>query len=468
MKNNKPSLLPVLGLTTGILLVAGNMIGSGIFKKIAPMSNNLMDSSLVLLAWFAAGIITMFGAITFASLASTTKEAGGQFQYFKNTFGGFFGFMYGWSFFAVISTASIASIIYVFAESFSNFFALPLVLQQYQDISLGGFIYPFKNATVKIIAITTLIILTLYNIRGVKGGGWLSNIVTSAKIGGIFLLIVIGLTYTKSPDAVNSIIPATINIKDSSSLLQISAFFTAMLGAFWAYDGWVNITNMASEFKNPTKNVPIAIIAGTAIVTLLYTVVNYAYFQVLSPAQFATLYKTDGTIAAVEVARTALGSIGVLVISILIMVSTFGATQGSTMSAARVYYQMSKEGYFFKPFSKVHEKFHTPHISLLGQMIWASLLIISGTFDQLTDMLIFAAFVFYGMGSVAVIKLKRAGSLNFTFGYPFIPVIFLILCAVIVVNAIYSRPFESFMGLGLMATGIPVYLYFNKKLNLKK
>lgn len=468
MKNNKPSLLPVLGLTTGILLVAGNMIGSGIFKKIAPMSNNLMDSSLVLLAWFAAGIITMFGAITFASLASTTKEAGGQFQYFKNTFGGFFGFMYGWSFFAVISTASIASIIYVFAESFSNFFALPLVLQQYQDISLGGFIYPFKNATVKIIAITTLIILTLYNIRGVKGGGWLSNIVTSAKIGGIFLLIVIGLTYTKSPDAVNLIIPATINIKDSSSLLQISAFFTAMLGAFWAYDGWVNITNMASEFKNPTKNVPIAIIAGTAIVTLLYTVVNYAYFQVLSPAQFATLYKTDGTIAAVEVARTALGSIGVLVISILIMVSTFGATQGSTMSAARVYYQMSKEGYFFKPFSKVHEKFHTPHISLLGQMIWASLLIISGTFDQLTDMLIFAAFVFYGMGSVAVIKLKRAGSLNFTFGYPFIPVIFLILCAVIVVNAIYSRPFESFMGLGLMATGIPVYLYFNKKLNLKK
>ena len=463
MNNPKPSLLPILGLGTAILLVAGNMIGSGVFKKISPMSASLMDSSLVLLAWLAAGIITMLGAFTFASLASTTNEAGGQFKYFENVFGGFSGFMYGWSFFTVISTASIASIIYVFAESLNNFFALPIVFQQYQDISLGGIIYPFKNGTVKIIAVTTLILLTFYNIRGVKGGGWLSNVVTSAKIAGILMLIIIGLTYTQPAENITSITPMAPSGTDVSTLLQLSAFFTAMLGAFWAYDGWVNITNMASEFKNPTRNIPIAIISGTALVVVLYIIVNYAYFQVLTPAQFATLSKTDGTIAAVEVARTALGSIGVLIISVLIMVSTFGATQGSTMSAARVYYQMSKEGYFFSPFSKVHHKFSTPHVSLLGQMIWASLLIISGSFDQLTDMLIFAAFIFYGLGAVAVIKLKKQNQLKLTFGYPFVPIIFLIFCSIIVVNAIYSRPTESLMGLGLMMLGIPFYLYFKKE-----
>ncbi|MDD5406339.1 MAG: amino acid permease [Sulfurovaceae bacterium] len=465
MNNTKPSLLPVLGLSTAVLLVAGNMIGSGVFKKISPMSASLMDSSLVLLAWFIAGAITMLGAFTFASLATTTKEAGGQFKYFENVFGGFSGFMYGWSFFAVISTASIASIVYVFAESLNNFFALPIILQKYANYSLVGFIFPFENATVKIIAIITLVLLTLYNIRGVKHGGWLSNIVTSAKIAGILMLIIIGLTYTQPASGITPIAPMIMTHTDISTLMQISAFFTAMLGAFWAYDGWVNITNMASEFKNPTRNIPIAIITGTALIIVLYIAVNYAYFKVLSPAQFATLSKIDGTIAAVEVARTALGSIGVLVISVLIMISTFGATQGSTMSAARVYYQMSKEGYFFDSFSKVHPKFRTPHISLLGQMIWASLLIISGTFDQLTDMLIFAAFIFYGLGAVAVIKLKREDSLKITFGYPVVPWLFLILCAIIVINAIYSRPAESLMGLGLMIMGVPFYVYFKDKKN---
>ncbi len=465
MKDTKVSLLPVLGLTTAILLVAGNMIGSGVFKKIAPMSSSLMSETMVLFAWFAAGLITMLGAFTFASLATTTNEAGGQFQYFKNIFGGFFGFMYGWSFFAVISTASIASIVYVFAESVSNFFGLNQIFTEYANYSLfGGVIFPFKNATVKIIAITTLVLLTAYNIRGVKGGGWLSNVVTTAKIAGILMLIIIGFTYTSPASGIATIVPFVSPSEPSlSAMLQASAFFTAMLGAFWAYDGWVNITNMASEFKNPTRNIPIAIIAGTAITVILYIVVNYAYFQVLTPAQFATLYHTEGTIAAVEVARTALGQIGVIAISVLIMISTFGATQGSTMSASRVYYQMSKEGYFFAPFAKIHAKFHTPHISLIGQMIWASILIISGTFDQLTDMLIFAAFLFYGLGAIAVMKLKRNGHLKISFGYPFVPIAFMLLSLVIVVNAIYSRPLESLMGLGLMATGVPLYLYFKIK-----
>ena len=460
MKQKKQtSLLPILGLGTAILLVAGNMIGSGVFKKITPMSSALMNGHLILLAWIVAGFITMLGAFSFASLATTTKEAGGQFQYFKNVFGDFFGFIYGWSFFTVISTASIASIAYVFAESLVNLFHLPALFENYTHYNIMGIIFPFQNGLIKLVAIATLLILTLFNIRGVQGGGWLSNIVTSAKIAGIFLLIYLGLTYTDDLH-VTSVVISPLKTQQTNEILQMSAFFTAMLGAFWAYDGWVNITNMASEFKDPTKNIPRAIIIGTALTILLYVLVNYAYLQVLSPAEFAHLSTENGSIAAVEVAKITMGSIGITIISLLIMISTFGATQASTMSAARVYYQMSKEGYFFKPFANVHTKYHTPHISLLGQMIWASLLIISGSFDQLTDMLIFAAFIFYAMGAFAVIRLKAEGKLLFTFGYPLVPILFLLCCLVIVINAIYSRPFESLSGLGLITIGIPFYFYF--------
>ena len=461
-KEKQPSLIQVLGLGTAILLVAGNMIGSGVFKKIAPISAELMDGSLILWAWAVAGIITMLGAFSFASLATTTKEAGGQFQYFKNVFGDFFGFIYGWSFFTVISTASIASIAYVFAESFVNLFHLHSIFASYASYTIvGGFIFPFENASVKLVAITALLFLTLLNIRGVEWGGLLSNIITSAKILGILLLIIVGLTYSGHTSD-TFVAQHTMSTTQTMNIVHISAFFTAMLGAFWAYDGWVNITNMASEFKNPTKNIPIAIIAGTALTMLLYILVNYAYLQVLTPADFAHL--KEGSIAAVEVAGIAIGPLGTTIISALIMISTLGATQASTMSAARVYYQMSKEGYFFKIFSKVHKQYKTPHISLLGQMIWASILIISGTFDRLTDMLIFAAFIFYGLGAVAVIRLKRQGKLSLTFGYPFVPLLFLLCCLIIVINAVYTRPLESFMGLGLMSLGIPFYIFFRSRI----
>ncbi|MDD4950248.1 amino acid permease [Sulfuricurvum sp.] len=463
MDNTKePALLHVLGLGTAILLVAGSMIGSGVFKKIAPMSVNLANGSLILWAWVVAGLITILGAFSFASLATTTKEAGGQFQYFKNVFGVFFGFIYGWSFFAVISTASIASIAYVFAESLGNLCGVPPLLEAYSSYNIFGIIFPFQNASIKLIAVSTLIFLTIFNIRGVKGGGWLSNIVTSAKVLGILLLIFMGLSYSENSTHATVVIH-TFKPSQTSELVQISAFFTAMLGAFWAYDGWVNITNMASEFKNPTKNIPIAIIVGTALTMCLYLLVNYAYLQVLTPADFAHLSTQHGSIAAIEVAKITMGSIGITLISILIMVSTFGATQASTMSAARVYYQMSKEGYFFKPFSHVHKRFRTPYISLIGQMIWACLLIISGTFDQLTDMLVFAAFIFYALGAIAVIRLKMIGKLQITYGYPVVPLLFFLCCIVIVANSIYSRPLESLTGLGLVILGAPLYLYFRTR-----
>lgn len=462
-QKTQPSLLQVLGLGTAILLVAGNIIGSGVFKKIAPMSASLMNENLIIWAWIVAGIITMLGALSYASLASVTKEAGGQFQYFKNVFNDFTGFMFGWSFFSVISTASIASISYVFAESFVKFWHIPDFFNfSSEAVRFFGLSFS-ENFTVKFIAIMTLVSLTIYNILGVKGGGWLSNIVTAAKILGILILIVLGLSFAGSDHTPVDEVIKSDGI-DAQSIFKLSAFFTAMLGAFWAYDGWVNITNMASEFKNPTKNVPRAIIFGTLLTMILYVLVNFAYLNVLSPAEFAAISNQQGSIAAVEVANVVMGSAGIVIISALIMISTFGATQGSTMSAARVYYQMSREGLFFKPFAQVNERFRTPHISLTGQMIWASILILSGTFDQLTDMLVFVAFLFYALGAVAVIKLKRSRPDIKTYGYPFVPVLFILFCIFIIGNSIYSRPWESLIGLGLVSTGVPLYFYFRSKL----
>lgn len=461
MSNKTNHLIQALGLGTAIMLVAGNIIGSGVFKKIAPMSAELMNGALILLAWLTAGIISMLGAFCFASLATTTHEAGGQFTYLKNCYNDFTGFMYGWSFFTVISTASIASMSYVFAESVVSLFKIGSIFDSYSNINLFGIIYPFANLNVKLVAIFTLIFLAFFNIRGVKGGGLLNNIVTSAKIIGICALIVIGFVYGDSSNFSNSLTKEL----DFSLYLKLSAFFAAMLGAFWAYDGWVNITNMASEIKNPMKNVPLAIIFGTLLVMVLYTLVNYSYLLVLTPADFATIkLSNDGKIAAVEVATVALGAVGSVLISTLIMVSTFGSTQCSTMSAARVYYQMARLGYFFKAFEKVHPKYHTPYFSLAGQCVWSSILIISSTFDQLTDMLIFASFMFFALGAVAVIKLKRQNKISFTIGYPVVPALFLFFCVVIVVNSIYVRPFEAFSGLVLMSSGIPFYFYFKSKL----
>ena len=466
LDKNQPSLLQVLGLSTAILLVSGNIIGSGIYKKIGPMSAGLMDSNLILLAWFAAGIITMFGAFTYASLATTTNEAGGQFQYFKNAFGDFFGFLFGWGFFTVIGTSSIASISYVFAESVVNLFQVPEILTNSSSLSVFG-IHPFQNFTVKMVAVATLVLLTMFNIRGVKGGGWLSNTVTGAKILGILFLIVIGVTYTGGAEHA-LVAPKVVAVPeiDAHNVFMLSAFFTAMLGAFWAYDGWANITNMASEFKNPTRNLPIAIISGTIITMFLYISVNYAYLRVLTPTDFAAISADEGKIAAVEVATAALGNSGTIIISVLIIISTFGAMQASTMSAARVCYQMAREGQFFTPFSKVHARFRTPYVSLLWQMLWAGVLILSGSFDQLTDMLIFAAFIFYGLGAIAVFRLKRRRWSITTFGYPYIPALFLLSCIVIVANALYTRPYESFIGLGLIFLGVPFYLYFRARISV--
>lgn len=475
--NGKPQLVRALGLSTAVLLVISSMIGSGVFKKIAPMSADLQNSELVLIAWLLAGIVSMLGVFTYSGLASLTEEGGGQFEYFRIIFGPFFGYLFGWACFAVIQSASIASIAYVFAESVNNIIPLGDPFASWASVKIGNAILPFSNSGVKLLTICTIIALTWINYRGVKKGGVLNNIFSAAKISGIALLIIAGFALHVTDTHDPAQIQTPFEPAHYSGMLLISVMFTAMLQAFWAYDGWINVSYIGGEVKNPKKNIPIAIIGGTAVVMLLYTLVNVVYLRVLPVEAFIDIDNAGNQIAAAEVAHKLLPGFGFVAISVLIMISTFGATNASLMSSPRIYHQMANKGLFFSTFAETHPKYHTPHKSLWYQMIWSSILVISGSFDQLTDMLVFASFIAYGSGAAGLLYMKYKGkrithpdgrveTLRITkkvIGFPVIPILFLLFCIGLVINTLNTKTEESLTGLAFIAAGIPLYFIFRKK-----
>jgi len=461
---NKPVLSRKLGLFTTLMVVICSMIGSGIFKKISPMAASLYSSELIILSWVIAGIMTLFGAISFSGLSRINSEAGGEYQYLRLIFGNFFSFLYGWTAFVVIQSASIASIAYVFGQSINNLFPLPELNESISQLSILG-IMPFSNIGVKAITISTIILITIINYFGVQYGGWTVNFFTIAKlIGIVFLLAICFGSGTGSMDNFTQPSVHFDSVRSINFWGLTSMVFAAMLSAFWAFDGWVNITFLAGEVKNPKRDLPLAIIGGVLFVTVFYVIINFAYLYAMPVDEYARLSTQQNTIAAAEITKNLIGPSGFIIISVLIMISTFGTTNASLLSSSRIYYAMARERLFFKSVARVHPKYKTPYKSLLFQCVWASILVMSGTFDQLTDMLIFAAFIFYGSGAVGLFILKK--KMNYQekiFGYPIIPALFILFCIVLVVSSLDERPAQSLIGIGLILTGIPFYLYWSKK-----
>lgn len=451
-------LVRALGLFTGILLVAGVMIGSGVFKKIIPMAQTGLGETAILMAWIVAGIITMFGAFTLSGLSSMTEESGGVYEYLRLSFGNFFSFLFGWTDFTIMGCASVAAVAFIFAQTVHALIPLPNPFISLEHISIGNFILPFADSGIKLLAIAAIVLLTWVNYRGVRKGGIVNNVVTSAKILGILVLIVLGLSYI-APAAE----PATaVTENNLGGGAFFSAMFGAMLSAFWAYDGWSNISFVTGEIKNPKRNVPLAIICGVSIAMLLYVLVNYSYMHVLSLQQLAAVDKN--TIGAVVVAEEIIGAAGKTLIVALIMVSVFGTLNGIILAHSRVYFRMAQEKYFFKNAANVHPAYRTPYVSLLYTMIWSCILVVSGTFDMLTDMVIFAGFLFYGLLAVALIKMKRKGIIKTkVIGYPVLPVIIILFSIALIVNTVMVQPKQSVIGLGLVLSGVPFYYYFKKQ-----
>jgi basic amino acid/polyamine antiporter, APA family len=459
--NNQRKLISTLGMGYVIIFVIGNIIGSGVYKKIAPMSAELHSSVWILLAWLAGGIVTLFGALCNAEVAGMLADTGGDFVYLKKIYNRFFGFIYGWSLFIVIQTATIASLAYVFAQSLNSIVPLPDVLTSMQDISIWGVFFPFRGFSIKLTAILLILTLTALNISGLKSGAWVSRAIVFMVGTGLLVIVLLGLFSGAAHPAERLALKET-----TGSTVTLSSFFTAMLAAFWAYQGWVSVGYIGGEVKNPKTNIPKGIVIGVFMVIIVYLAVNFTYLSLLSIPDLIKIHDAGNQIAAVEAVRTFWGRGGVLFISVLILVTTLGCTNASILTGARPYYAMSRERLFLPAVGKLN-KANVPGNSLLWQGIWASVLVLSGTFDQLTDMVIFAVFIFYGATSLGVFILRHrmpdAIRPYKVWGYPVIPALYIAFCIGLVLNTFITRPREAVIGLTLIMAGIPVYLLLGKK-----
>lgn len=449
----------LLGLQMVVVIVLGNILGSGVYKKVAPMAAELQSPGWVLLCWLLGGIITLFGALCNAEVAGQLADTGGEYQYYKKIYNRFFAFIFGWSLFAVIQTAAISSLAYVFAQSFGNIVALPGSAAELAAWNIGGVFYPFADLPIKLTAIGLIVLLTWINTKGLKTGAGLSTALMILIITGILGIIIFGWANRTVPVSAFGDFNGNKNI-------GFSAVFTAMLAAFWAYQGWAGIGYIGGEVKDARLNIPRGIVMGVLLAIVLYLLINAAYLSVLSIPDLLAIHAAGNQIAAVEAVRSFWGTNGAWVISVLILITTLGCTHVNVLASSRPYYAMAREGMFFPAIGKLN-KAQVPGRSLVLQAVWACLLVFSGTFDQLTDMIIFAVFIYYGATTLGVFILRRkmpdAPRPYKVWGYPVVPAIVILFCIALFCNTIVARPREAMMGMALMLTGVPFYFYFRKK-----
>jgi basic amino acid/polyamine antiporter, APA family len=459
--SNQKSLVRSLGIGYVIIFVVANIIGSGVYKKIAPMAAELHSSVWILAAWIVGGIITLFGALSNAEVAGLLADTGGEFVYLKKIYNRFFSFMYGWSLFTVIQTATISSLAYVFAQSLNSIVTIPHVFSTLNDFNIAGVFFPFQDFGIKLTAILLILLLTGLNISGLKSGAGVSKGIMLLVFAGLFTIVVFGMS------SIKAVPPNFLDLKElTNGSVTLSSFFTAMLAAFWAYQGWVSVGFIGGEVKDPTKSIPRGIVTGVFIVIIIYLIVNITYLALLSIPRLTDIYQSGNQIAAVEAVRSFWGNGGVLFISVLILITTLGCTNASILTGARPYYAMAREKLFFSGISKINNR-NVPSNSLLWQGIWSSILVLSGTFDQLTDMIIFAVFIFYGATTLGVFILRKrmpdAHRPYKVWGYPVVPAIFILFCIGLFFNTIITRPREAAIGMILIFSGIPVYFFLKRK-----
>jgi basic amino acid/polyamine antiporter, APA family len=461
-------LVRTVTLLSAITLVVSSVIGSGVYKKAAKMSDLLGSPKWVLMAWLCAGIISLFGALSNAEIAGMYADSGGEYVYFRRIYGKFMSFMFGWSIFAIIKTASVSSIAYVFSQSFNNIVPLKGMFGDVSTLENMQFwiFKPFENFEIKFITILLIIALTVLNTRGLKGGELFSNWITRLVILGLALIVISGFFLSNGSLANLSTNASNFVDKPITDMSFLNAFLAAMLAAFWAYEGWNTVGFLGGEIQNPNKNLPIALFSGLLIIIVSYLLVNFTYFYVCSIDNLQAVFHAQNQIAAVEAVRTYGGTIGSSLLSIIILITTLGCTNSTIIMPPRMYYAMAKDGLFFKAAADIHPVYNTPNNALWMQCIWACLLVLSGNFDQLTDMLIFAAFFFYGATALGVFILRKkepdAERPYKVWGYPIVPAFFILFCIALIINTFYTSQEEALKGCALMLTGVPFYLYWQR------
>lgn len=468
-KVKKGGLIRSFGLKMAIILVMSTIIGSGVFKKVAPMAEALGSPTLVIISWVLAGLVILSGVVGVAELAAALPDSGGPYAWLEKIYGKMVSFLYGWSSFTVIQSAALAAVAFVFAGAVNTFVPLPRFSPELENTTFLG-IHFLDNIGAKVVTCVLIIGLTIANIRGTKYGGLISKIFTFSIVFSIALII--GAAFGSGAGSVETFKTqgSTFPVEGFTFLTLISAMFIATRHAFWAFEGWIALGFIGEEIKKPGKNIPKAMIYGICSIILIYILINTAYLYVLPIDEMLSQMRLDdNNIAAVLVVDKIIGKGGAYIVSAMILISTFGCTNATTLLSARVYYAMARKNWFFKPAAKTHKKFNTPHYALIYQCVWACLLTVSGSFDLLTDLVIISAFVFYGMTVFGVVLLRRK-SPNLkrpykSFGYPIVPIFFALFCVLMLVVTFVESPGKSLVGLGLIFSGLPFYYYWKNKNN---
>ncbi len=441
-----------LGVWGAASIVVGTVIGSGIFLVPKSMVLNVGSAEMVIFVFLFGGLLSLAGALTYAELSAAMPEAGGEYVYLREAYGPFFAFLYGWTQMWVAKSGSIATLATAFFTYLANFFpVLESVVTEFTLPLLG--LLTIKTG--QIFAMGVIAFLAWLNYFGVRVGGNVQVGVTIVKVGLIILLIVVGLTFPGGNTTnFTSQIPAAGGV---------AGFFAALVAALWAYDGWNNVSMVSSEVKNPQRNLPLALVFGTLAVMGIYILANLAYFFVLPASGVAASDRV-----AAEMMRQVWGSAGANAVSIAAMISIFAALNGSILTGARVPYAMARDGLFFRSIGIVHPKYFTPANSIIAMSAWSMVLILSGGYDQLFTYVIFASWILYGMATASVIVLRRKRPdmprPYKAVGYPLIPIVFVLVAAALILSTLQKSPRESLLGLAIMATGIPFYLHWKRKL----
>jgi APA family basic amino acid/polyamine antiporter len=507
-----------LGLFDATMLVAGTMIGSGIFIVSADIARDVGSSGWLMAVWGLTGVMTIIGALSYAELAAMMPHAGGQYVYLREAYSPLWGFLYGWAVFLIIQTGSIAAVSVAFAK-FLGVLAPTLgtdnIIREWVvdwKLFLPWMSDPiferdkFTISAGQLVAVVVVALLTYINCRGVQEGKWVQNLFTIAKTLALIVLIIIGLTVASRPDAIaantkdlwNGIFQtekfATVSqiVQSGGLLVAIMVAGGAMVGSLFSADAWNNVTFTAAEVRNPRRTLPLSQLLGTGMVIVLYLLANVAYLSALptnGDAALAKRLKAEWDKATPEerialdhefraktfelgidhardervgtaVVQLVSPDIGAKLIALAVMISTFGCVNGMTLMGARLYYAMARDGLFFQSVGKLNHR-GVPAAGLILQGIWSILLIFSGTYTELLDYVIFAALLFYVLtvAGLFVLRVKQpeAPRPYRAFGYPFVPALYMTLCALVMVNLLIVKPVYTWPGLILVLTGIPVF-----------
>jgi APA family basic amino acid/polyamine antiporter len=441
-----------LGTWAAISLVVGTVIGSGIFLVPQTMIQKVGTPGFVFIVWIVGGLLSLAGALSYAELAAAMPEAGGEYNYLREAYGPIWGFLYSWTQTWVAKSGSIAALATGFALYFANFFP-NLDLPFYRNaLPLGPGGGPLEIRYGQLLAIALILALAVLNYFGVKLGGEVQIGVTILKVALIAFIILAGIGWGHPHAAAQGTVAP----------LKFSGFIAALVAALWAYDGWNNVSMVASEVRRPQRNLPVALIGGTLIVIAIYLLANAAYFRVLAAPEVAQTQR----VAAAMMARI-FGTWGAGLVSVAAMISIFAALNGSILSGSRVSYAAARDGLFFRALGRVHPVFRTPAVSILALSLWSCLLVLSGKYDDLFNLVIFASWILYGMTAAAVVVLRRKrpelDRPYRTLGYPVVPVLFVAGSLVLILFTLVDRPRESFMGIGIMALGLPFYFYWKNR-----